>query len=76
MKRKFIPRLKTWKLRDPTAKEAFEAKFKVSGSPDESVGAGVDSQWSDLKSLFLSSTKEICSLTNNHHVKCQSWGVE
>ena len=57
-RRKFVPRLKTWLLRKPETKEAFEIKFKDKVI-QESV-KGVDSTWAHLKNCLLKTSEEVC----------------
>ena len=60
-KRKFVPRLRTWKLRDPGTSEIFEAKFKEKSSSD--TLDGVESKWAHLKNTLLDTAKEVCNFT-------------
>ena len=70
-KRKFIPRLKSWKLREPATKELFEKKFNEKVPQDPLVG--VDSTWNHLKERLLSTTKEVCGTTKNFSLKRETW---
>ena len=70
--RKFVPRLRTWKLRDQAVAEQFEITFKskveatVAISGKSSGESPVESAWSKLKSPLLETAKEVCGLSSKH----------
>ena len=74
-KRKFIPRLRTWKLRDPAVAsefhEAFEAKVASDANQDSTVD--VEELWSKLKNPLLEVATEVCGLSKAHQWKRETW---
>ena len=74
-KRKFTPRLKTWKLKDPACAAKFEAAFS-----DKAGADAVDSQkqtteeiWSRLKGSLNSAAVEVCGYSKKHQWKKETW---
>ena len=67
--RKFLPRLRIWKLHDPGTSEIFEAKFKEKSSSN----TGVESKWAHLKNTLSDTAKEVCGFTKNRKLKRESW---
>ncbi len=63
-KRKFIPRLKTWKLKDPSFRERFQECFnaRITASTDE-VSPDTEGLWAKLKDGLRKTTEEVCGTT-------------
>ena len=76
VKRKFTPRLRTWKLRDPACAADFEAKFEEkcsSGLIADSAMQSTEEIWDHLKSTLNSAAEEVCGYTKNHQWKRETW---
>ncbi|XP_045174424.2 craniofacial development protein 2-like [Mercenaria mercenaria] len=74
-KRKFIPRIRTWKLRDQTVANEFHATFKDKVTDDanmDSVGS-VEDVWARFKNPLLETASEVCGLSKNHRWKRETW---
>ena len=86
-KRKFTPRIRAWKLRDPASASRFQETFKEKvmtatatvNAADASIDADVaptsqvESAWSKLKGPLLDAATEVCGLTKNHQWKPETW---
>ena len=76
VRRRFTPRLRTWKLRDPACTAAFEAKFAekcASGPVADSATQSPEEIWSHLKSGLNSAAEEVCGYTKNHQWRKETW---
>ena len=73
-KRKFVPRIKVWKLRDPEKQaelsEVFKTKAQDSGLSQTST---VDERWTSLKDKLIQATKQVCGVSSNHPWRKQMW---
>ena len=70
-KHKFIPRIPTWKLRDPAVSKDFQNTFKdkvAALTPVESAD-DVEDVWSKLKTPLLETASEVCGLSKKHQWK-------
>ena len=74
-KRKFTPRIRTWKLRDPAVASRFQKVFqdKVITATNTSLDCPVEDAWSRLKDPILETAKEVCGLSKNHQWKPETW---
>ena len=76
VKRKFTPRLRTWKLRDPACAAEFEAKFEekcFGGQVVDSATQSSEGIWDHLKSTLNSAAEEVCGYSKNHQWKRETW---
>ena len=76
VKRKFTPRIRTWKLKDPAYTAAFESKFAercAGGLAAGSAGRAPEEIWSHLKNGLNSAAEEVCGYTKKHQWKKQTW---
>ena len=73
--RKFVPRLRTWKLRDPTKSSEFSEAFrrKIEQVDEHNEPPSVESAWSVLKNTLLETASEVCGFTRNHQWKKETW---
>ena len=73
--RKFVPRLRTWKLRDPAVADRFANTFrtKVETAVSSTDVSLVESTWSKLKTPLLETAKEVCGLSSKHTWRKQTW---
>lgn len=74
-KRKFQPRICTWKLRDPAVSSRFQEAFreKVTGAHNNSDDVTVENLWSKLKGSLLEASSEVCGLSKNHQWRPETW---
>ena len=74
-KRKFVPRLRTWKLNDPAVAsrfcETFQSKVKVAVSSKEDTP--VEAAWNNLKTPLLEATSDTCGFSSGHQWRRQTW---
>ena len=67
IKRKFTPRPKVWKLRDPQTCSRFHEVFKAHVSAVETEAATTTEEiWAKLKTGLLKTTEEVCGTTKPH----------
>ena len=73
-KRKFIPRLKVWKLNDPQVSKHFQEVFNshVSGSAAVADAATEDIR-NNIKTGLLETTEEVCGITRPHRWGRKTW---
>ena len=71
-KRKFVPRIKVWKLRDPEKQAELSEVFKAQHS-ELSKASSVDERWTLLKDKLLQATKQVCGVSSNHPWRKQTW---
>ncbi|MCU7898061.1 MAG: hypothetical protein KZQ61_05230, partial [Candidatus Thiodiazotropha sp. (ex Lucinoma aequizonata)] len=73
-KRKFVPRIKVWKLRDPEKQaelsEVFMAKTQDNDMTQTST---VDERWTSLKDNLLQATEQVCGVSSKHPWRKQTW---
>ena len=73
-KRKFVPRIKVWKLRDPEKQAELSEVFKAKTLDSElSQTSTVDERWTSLKDKLLQATKQVCGVSSNHPCRKQTW---
>ena len=73
-KRKFMPRIKVWKLRDPEKQAELSEVFKAKTQDSElSQTSSVDVRWTSLKDKLLQATKQVCGVSSNHPWRKQTW---
>ena len=66
IKRKFTPRPKVWKLRDPQTCSPFQEVFKAHVPAVETEAATTEEIWAKLKTGLLNTTEEVCGTTKPH----------
>ena len=73
-KRKFTPRLKVWKLRDPQICSRFQESLKAHMSAAETeADTTCEEIWVKLKSGLLKTTEEVCGKTRPHRWRRETW---
>ena len=74
-KRKFVPRLRSWKLRDPAVVSRYCEVFrtKVAAAVQSKEDTPVEAAWSDLKTPLLEATSETCGFSSGHQWRRQTW---
>ena len=83
-KRKFTPRIRAWKLRDPATarrfQEAFKEKMTTAAGVADAPISQVESAWMKLKGPLLDAASDVCGLSKNHKWRPITWwwddGVE
>ena len=74
IKRKFTPRPKVWKLRDPQTCSRFQEVFKAHVPAVETVAATTTEEiWGKLKTGLLKTTEEVCGTTKPHRWRRETW---
>ena len=72
--RKFVGRIKVWKLRDPEKQAELSEVFKAKTQDSElSQTCSVDVRWTSLKDKLLQATKQVCGVSSNHPWRKQTW---
>ena len=72
--RKFTPRPKVWKLRDPQTCSRFQEVFKAHVPAVETEAATTSEEiWAKLKTGLLKTTEEVCGTTKPHRWRRESW---
>ena len=70
-KRKFTPRLKVWKLKDPQTSNHFQEVFNLHMSAG--VTDGPLRIYNNIKTVLLKTTEEVCSTTRPHRWRHETW---
>ena len=65
-KRKFTPRFKVWKLKDPQTSNHFQEVFNLADGASEGI-------WNNIKTGLLNTTEEVCGTTRPHHWGRETW---
>ena len=74
IKRKFTPRPKVWKLRDPQTCSRFQEVFKAHVPTVETEAATTTEEiWAKLKTGLLKTTEEVCGTTKPHRWRRETW---
>ena len=74
IKRKFTPRPKVWKLRDPQTCSRFQEVFKAHVPAVETEAATTTEEiWGKLKTGLLKTTEEVCGTTKPHRWRRETW---
>ena len=73
-KRKFTPRLKVWKLKDPRTCSHFQEVFNLHVSAATNVAdADIEDIWKNLKTGLLKTTEEVCGTTRPYRWSHETW---
>ena len=73
-KRKFTPRLKVWKLKDPQTSNHFQEVFNLHVSTSAGVADGATEDiWNNIKTGLLKTTEEVCGTTQPHRWRRETW---
>ena len=73
-KRKFTPRLKVWKLKDPQTNNHFQEVFNLHVSTSAGVADGATEDiWNNIKIGLLKTTEEVCGITQPHRWHRETW---
>ena len=72
-KRRFVPRLRAWKLRDPATAAKFHGAFRAKVVTEHGGTPSVEAAWSNLKTPLLEAATEVCGLSCNHQWKKETW---
>ena len=74
IKRKFTPRPKVWKLRDPQTCSRFQEVFKAHVPAVETEESTTTEEiWAKLKTGLLKTTEEVCGKTKPHRWRLETW---
>ena len=69
----FSPKLRYWKLKEPTVQEEYEQVFKSKVDAFNNVEASTEEIWNHLKTALLDTTNETCGKTKKRHHKRETW---
>ena len=69
-KSKFVPRVKTWKLRDALKQAEFQDSFTRNVNETATT---TEELWATLKSGLLNSAEQVCGLSKEHRWRKQTW---
>ena len=73
-KRKFTPRLKNWKLKDPQTSSHFQEVFNLHVSTSAGVAdRATENIWNNIKTGLLKTTEEVCGTTQPHRWRREIW---
>ena len=73
-KRKFTPRLKVWKLKDPQTSNHFQEVFSLHVSTSSGVADGATGDiWNNIKTGLLKTTEEVCGTTLPYRWHRETW---
>ena len=74
-KRKFVPRLRSWKLRDPAIISRYAEAFstKVADAISCKEVHPVEAAWNKLKNPLLETASETCGYSKSHQWRQESW---
>ena len=73
-KRKFTPRLKVWKLKDPQTSNHFQEVFNLHVSTSAGVADGATEDiWNNIKTGLLKTIEEVCGITGPHPWHRETW---
>ena len=69
----FSPKLRYWKLKEPTVQEEYERVFKSKVNAFNNVEASTEEIWNHLKTALLDTTNETRGKTKKRHHKRETW---
>ena len=69
----FSPKLRYWRLKEPTVQEEYEQVFKSKVNAFNNVEASTEEIWNQLKTALLDTTNETCGKTKKRHHKRETW---
>ena len=69
----FSPKLRYWRLKEPTVQEEYERVFKSKVNVFNNVEASTEEIWNQLKTALLDTTNETCGKTKKWHHKRETW---
>ena len=73
-KRKFTPRLKVWKLKDPQMSSHFQEVFNLHVSTSVVVADGTTEDiWNNIKTGLFKITEEVCGTIRPHRWRRETW---
>ena len=73
-KRKFIPRIKVWKLKDPQMSNHFQEVFNLHVRTSAGVADGATEDiWNNIKTGLLKTTEVVCGTTRPHCWHRETW---
>ncbi|XP_065315504.1 uncharacterized protein LOC135924376 [Gordionus sp. m RMFG-2023] len=76
-KRKFVPRLKVWKLKEESARRQFNIALAIREA-EVAQASGVNDKWEAIKKAWVMTTEEVCGWTKGppRHKKTWWWNPE
>ena len=68
----YVPKLKTWKLRDKNLKQEFADKLKVQNTKN-GTNDGVDEKWERMRDILLTTAKDVCGISRQPPRHKETW---
>ena len=69
----FSPKLRYWKLKEPTVQKEYERVFNSKVNAFNKVEASTEEIWNQLKTALLDTTNETCGKMKKRHHKRETW---
>ncbi|XP_065319037.1 uncharacterized protein LOC135927029 [Gordionus sp. m RMFG-2023] len=71
-KRKFVPRLKVWKLKEESARRQFNIALAIREA-EVAQASGVNDKWEAMKKALVMTTEEVCGWTKGPPRHKETW---
>ncbi|CAK9296895.1 unnamed protein product [Gordionus sp. m RMFG-2023] len=71
-KRKFVPRLKVWKLKEENARRQFNMALAIREA-EVAQASGVNDKWEAMKKAWVMTTEEVCGWTKGPPRHKETW---
>ncbi|XP_065313843.1 uncharacterized protein LOC135923171 [Gordionus sp. m RMFG-2023] len=71
-KRKFVPRLKVWKLKEENARRQFNKSLAIREA-EVAQASGVNDKWEAMKKAWVMTTEEVCGWTKGPPRHKETW---
>ena len=69
----YTPKLRSWKLKEPTVQEDFKQLFASKVEGFNSKGGSTEEIWNELKTALLDTTNQTCGKTKKLHRRRETW---
>ena len=72
-KKKSVPRLRTWRLKEPEAQSEYRQAFITETTSSNATGSRTEETWQKLKSSLLKEAGIVCGSTKKHWWWKETW---
>ena len=72
-KKKFVPRLRTWRLKDPAVQQEFYEAFTAATQETNTQEESTEAIWSKVKTGLLSAAEVACGYSKKHQWRNETW---
>ena len=72
-RRKFVPKCRVWKLKQPEFQQKFLEKATKEFTDLSELELDTNTRWQNLKSILKNSAEEICGMSKNHNWRKETW---